>query len=323
MPFFKSFSDIWPPVRSRTFTIIAFTVPVALLLLLPRLIDSYRAYLSLGPGGLPHNPLGYLIQAALRPIARWDLRADPPPYRNHRSSAAVVARYAPHGLTSFLPQDIHNNSSGGNRSDDLLPPRTPPRPEVPDFVAPQRQATQPASGPMIARMQGFLRALAARNPSLLEIRPSGLEGVGTDAVYLKATPPSRSRNSNSSSSSGSGSSQGHVGDVGREEQEAKAVAAVVVPEYMGMAKAEIVHVHGEGSSHVTMSLVDAEAAVKQGWAERHPLTGVPKMLPWGYVLLYAPRDDVEYELWTKLVVAGCRFVAGGREIAGVSETTRQ
>jgi hypothetical protein len=34
---------------------------------------------------------------------------------------------------------------------------------------------------------------------------------------------------------------------------------------MGMAKREIVHVHGEGSSHVTVSLVDAEEAVAKGW----------------------------------------------------------
>ncbi|KXX74342.1 hypothetical protein MMYC01_209595 [Madurella mycetomatis] len=258
MPFFKSFSSIWPPFRSRALAIIALTVPVSALLLLPRVIDSYRSYLSLGPGGIPHNPLGYLIQAALRPLARRDLRADPAPYHQNGSAAAVTARYAPHGLTSFLPGPppsqqggINGNQDGGG--DLTLPARTPPRPEVPDFVAPQRQATQSASAPMISRMQGFLRVLAERNPSLLEIKPSGLEGVWTDAVYLKVTP--------SSSPSRTGSSSSSRGQGPRDGEEAK----VAVPEFMGMAKAEIVHVHGEGSSHVTMSLVDAEAAVTQGW----------------------------------------------------------
>jgi hypothetical protein len=31
-------------------------------------------------------------------------------------------------------------------------------------------------------------------------------------------------------------------------------------------------------------------------------------------MLYAPRDDEDFEVWTRLVVAGCRFVSGGRDI---------
>jgi hypothetical protein len=38
------------------------------------------------------------------------------------------------------------------------------------------------------------------------------------------------------------------------------------------------------------------------------------MLPWSYVLVYAPRDDGEYEVWRTLVVAACRFVSGGKDI---------
>lgn len=41
------------------------------------------------------------------------------------------------------------------------------------------------------------------------------------------------------------------------------------------------------------------------------------MLPWSYVMVYAPRDDHEYEVWKNLVVAGCRFVSGGGEIKTV------
>jgi hypothetical protein len=67
---------------------------------------------------------------------------------------------------------------------------------------------------------------------VFEIRPSGLEGTGTDAVFLKAE---------------------------------KGEGEVKVPAYMGIARGEIAHVHGEGSSHVTLSLVDAEEAVRQGW----------------------------------------------------------
>jgi hypothetical protein len=41
---------------------------------------------------------------------------------------------------------------------------------------------------------------------------------------------------------------------------------------------------------------------------------VGNVLPWSYIMLYAPRDDEDFEVWTRLVVAGCRFVSGGRDI---------
>jgi hypothetical protein len=89
-----------------------------------------------------------------------------------------------------------------------------------------------ASGEMVERMRGFLVRLAEANARVLKPGPSRLEGVGSEAVFL--------------------------------QEEGEAVVAEV-PEYMGMAKREIVHVHGEGSSHVTVSLVDAEEAVAKGW----------------------------------------------------------
>lgn len=49
-------------------------------------------------------------------------------------------------------------------------------------------------------------------------------------------------------------------------------------------------------------------------AERHPLSGVGRLLPWSYVMVYAPRDDEEFQVWAKMAVAGCRFVSGGKEI---------
>jgi hypothetical protein len=215
---------LWPfpnksPTTTTTLTVL--TPPLLLSILLPiylpRLSTSYKTYLSLGPGGIPHNPLGYLIQAALRPIARSDLRAhSPPPYPNNG-----VEKYAPHGQTSFL---LHLTDD-----DDELPERSPPpRPDVPYFVAPQRQVTQSAPEGMVARMEGFMRGLVGASEGVLQVKASGLEGVGTAAVWL-----------------GEG---------------------VAVPGFMGMAKGEVAHVHcGEGSAHVTLSLVDAERAVGKGW----------------------------------------------------------
>ncbi|KAK4152439.1 hypothetical protein C8A00DRAFT_34854 [Chaetomidium leptoderma] len=266
------------------------TLATATTTALPSIRASYRTYLSLGPGGIPHNFLGFVLQACLRPIARSDLRAS-----TDNPSESVVdgeRRYAPYGRRSFLSSSSSSSKEdttiaiaaggdgggGGQGGGGGLPTRKGDRPAVPSFVAPQRQVSMQSTEGMVARMQGFLGGLAEVNSGVLEIGPSGLEGAWHTAVFLK-----------------------------RE-------GAGEVPGYMGMAKREIVHVHSEGSSHVTVSLVDGEEAVRKGWAERHPLSGVRKLLPWSYVMVYAPRDDDEYEVWTRLVVAGCMFVSGGKEI---------
>lgn len=36
-------------------------------------------------------------------------------------------------------------------------------------------------------------------------------------------------------------------------------------------------------------------------------------------MVYAPRNDDEFAVWQRLVVAGCRFVSGGRAIKVPSE----
>ncbi|KAL2175940.1 phospholipase/carboxylesterase, partial [Thermothelomyces heterothallicus CBS 202.75] len=186
---------------------------------------------------------------------------------------AVVRAYAPHGRTSFLPPSPP------------LHPRNGPRPAVPAFVAPHRQTSMQGTPEMVGRMEAFLRRLVGEQEEdqpgggggrLLEIKPSRLEGGRYPAIFVA-------------------------------EREGK------MPPFMGIAKREIVHVHSEGSSHMILSLIDGEEAVAKGWGERHRLSGVNRVLPWGYTLLYAPQNDYEFEVWTRLVVAACRFVTGGKD----------
>ena len=82
------------------------------------------------------------------------------------------------------------------------------------------------------------------------------------------------------------------------------------------ARGEIAHVHHEGSTHVCLSLPDAAEVVRKGWGERHRMSGVRGILPWGYVLVYAPREgkegkegESEWEVWKAVVVAAARVVA--------------
>ena len=74
---------------------------------------------------------------------------------------------------------------------------------------------------------------------------------------------------------------------------------------------ECAHVHltVDGSAHVTLSIADAKEVVGKNWGERHGLSGV--FIPWGYVLLYAPRDESEVEVMENVFKAGIGFMAGG------------
>lgn len=224
-------------------------------------VSSYRGFLALGPGGMPYNVVGWAIQGLLQLLAKWDTR-DPSPFarpKNRRSTE-------PHGGKTYLPSPV--------------PERAGARPDVPGYVAPQRQMDQrPADVEVMrGRMTAFLEALVARNPGVLALRPSKLEGVGTPALWLDARP-------------------GGAGEL---------------PAFMRGLKGETAHVHPECSSHITVSMADAEEVVRKGWAERHRLSGVAFM-PWSYVLIYAPRDDGEFEVWKGIMRAGVKFVCTGAE----------
>ncbi|KAI0405744.1 hypothetical protein F4802DRAFT_561861 [Xylaria palmicola] len=226
------------------------------------LVFSYRGWLALGRGGLPANPLGYLINVALHVIARTDVRA-PAPYELEGLEEA----YGPWARRSFFVP------AGAS-----LPERVGPRPDVPSYVAPQRQTSEPAAPRMVARMEAFLAAAVAANPGVLETRPSRLEGPSHDAMWLADGLTAR-------------------------------------PRFLKGTNGEFAHVHGEGSTHLILSLTDATRAIELFWAERHSLSGGPGgHIPWNYVLLYAPRSEEELAVWKMFITASARFVttaAGG------------
>ncbi|KAI1332478.1 hypothetical protein F5Y16DRAFT_357880 [Xylariaceae sp. FL0255] len=70
-------------------------------------------------------------------------------------------------------------------------------------------------------------------------------------------------------------------------------------------KGEFAHVHPEGSTHVFLSLVDSKTVLEQGWGQRHKLSG--PMLPWGYTLLYGPRNEEEFDTWKTIVRASAEY----------------
>ncbi|UNI24939.1 hypothetical protein JDV02_010654 [Purpureocillium takamizusanense] len=219
---------------------------------------DYRAYIALGPHGLPDTLWGWYTQLKLSRYARKDTTV-PAPY----DIEAEKERYGPHATESFL-QD----------SSSLRQLRRGVRPTIPGFVAPQRQLSALASPEMKEQMNDFLRALVAANPAVLQHELSVLEGL-VPAVQLKS----------------------HLGVAAR-------------PVFLKATKGEMIHVHPpDGSTHLTLSLADSRSVIEQGWGQRHRLSG--GLLGWGYTLVYAPRDEREFDVWKGLVWAAARYCCAG------------
>ena len=61
-----------------------------------------------------------------------------------------------------------------------------------------------------------------------------------------------------------------------------------------------------------LSYADAREVVNKQWGERHPLSGAK--LPLGFTLLYAPRDDAEFEVMKDIFRASVKFMSGEEDL---------
>ncbi|KAI1174296.1 hypothetical protein F4777DRAFT_554558 [Nemania sp. FL0916] len=314
--------------RTDKLTITATATATTLAAALAYAWHCYAQWHALGEGGVPRTPRGWLMNVAAHALARRDHRAVPAPYEKKRTRKNVAdgARRGKIGdvdgesteivLTareeeiydalsrmSFLSFPLSHSDGDGigfgfTRSS--LPQRGSPRPTVPTTVFPQRQTTQTVSDAVVARQNAYIRSLAKANPQVFAIRPSKLESPKFAALWLASTLFG---------------SEDQDQDEGKEkgsESRNVLVDAKRVRWLPPMAQGEIVHVHHEGSAHVILGLADAAAVVRAGWGERHKMSGVKDMLPWGYVLLYAPREgskDRDWEVWKAVVLAAARTVA--------------
>lgn len=134
-------------------------------------VQSYHRWLELGPGGVPYNVKGWLINLLARPFARFDTRVVAP-YNMEEQKPM----YGDLGHVSFF-------SNGGDGSP-LPPPRSGVRPDVPSYVIPQRQMTEQAPAFMLAKQEAFIAAVVTANASLLRLEPSMLEGRTYNALWL-------------------------------------------------------------------------------------------------------------------------------------------
>lgn len=92
-----SLDNLSSHIRSTLSHLTSHKTPLLTLLLLPLFplaYHDYRGWLALGPGGLPHNPLGWLIQSLLRIPSSRNVR-DATPYDKEISNSELEK-------TSFL-----------------------------------------------------------------------------------------------------------------------------------------------------------------------------------------------------------------------------
>ncbi|KAI1465536.1 uncharacterized protein F4812DRAFT_466513 [Daldinia caldariorum] len=282
----KNFTALIDPAVLRAHQkpiLLTAALAAALTPLLAYIRSSYRAWLALGPGGIPHHFLGWLLQVGMRALARSDTREPLP--RPYTRLEDVAAAYGPAGERSYF----------GYSGTTSLPARSGDRPAVPSFVVPQRQTSDKADAATVAREEAFLDALARANPRVFEARASRLEGPLHRALWLRLPREGSDEDED---------------DAGKNKQKQEELRI-----RLGRgAEGEFAHVHGEGSVHLTMSPGDAKTVIESGWGERHRLSGVlgtRGILPWGYVLVYAPRDEEEFGVLREIILAGARYASEG------------
>ncbi|MFT4306526.1 MAG: DUF5519 family protein [Microbacterium sp.] len=77
-----------------------------------------------------------------------------------------------------------------------------------------------------------------------------------------------------------------------------------------MAHGEVGHVHpSDGSMHMVLHPLDAAAAIRAGWGELHPLSGMG-WLPGAYLMVYPPTSEEELSVVLQLLDAAIEYVLG-------------
>jgi hypothetical protein len=139
------------PIFDTLPTILHVVLILSLLPPLYLLLADYKAYLSLGPGGTPSTPMGYLRIKLLSLFVLKD------PYR---------------------PDSVHPHFTPGALQPASFPARAGPRPTVAG-IAPHRQTTQRAPAQLFAQLSAALHELAARHCTRLGEGTSCFEKHGT------------------------------------------------------------------------------------------------------------------------------------------------
>ena len=196
--------------------------------------------------------------------------------RKARKDVTVPAPYdintiaGPFDNKNYLPQDAARGLKWrpGNKA-----------PQIPNFVAPQRQTSDIATDEMKQAMYAYLDNIVSSQSAALQTQKSVLEGP-VPAMGIK---------------------------------DFSSLSDTEKPEVFRATRGEIAHIHPpDGSTHMIMSLADQKSVIETGWGRRHRLSG-GGILPWNYTFVYAPRNEREFEVWKSIVGATVDFCLANLE----------
>ncbi|KAF3480203.1 uncharacterized protein GIQ15_05550 [Arthroderma uncinatum] len=231
------------PFYSMMFIIM--TIPL-LFLLFRRIRAGYLEFLSLGPGGTPSTPMGYLRICVLSIFT----------LRNALKPPRVPETLNPQtGIMKYLPT------------------RFGPRPQVAGII-PHRQVSQQATPFMYAALREEIKKIALSNPDRLYEGTSCFEKHST-GLFTPLDLPNRVT-----------------------------------------CNGEVCHAHPiDGSIHMTLHPADVKFVIERGWGERHPLARdswwwIFRLVPTGFVMIYAPRTLEELDSVVKIIHAASWWVNG-------------
>ncbi|OQD80015.1 hypothetical protein PENANT_c040G05803 [Penicillium antarcticum] len=158
------------------------------------------------------------------------------------------------------------------------------RPVVGPHVVPQRQLTQVPDEVVMEKFFNAFNAFGLRNHHLVKLSRSNLENHAK-ALFLADHIPSS-----------------------------------------GILNGEIAHLHSgnDHSVHVLLAPADCIKVIDAGWGQRHAFSGSSAMtylslgtrpdIPAEYLLIYAPRTEVEIETVMQIIAAGVKFMTGREDV---------
>ncbi|KAL4866464.1 hypothetical protein BDV12DRAFT_133362 [Aspergillus spectabilis] len=191
-----------------------------------------------------------------------------------------------------IPATLQPKTGLLNRA--TFPARLGSRPTVAG-IAPQRQLTQKASPAMYDALATEIHRLALSHPKTLYTATSCFEKHSTGIFYhlpSTSTPTPLSTSTKAPQT------------------------PTTTHNHRITCNGEVCHSHpSDGSLHLTLHPADVKVILERGWGQRHPLARdswwwVTKIVPTGFVMIYAPRNEEEVKVVGEIIRAAGGWVSG-------------
>ena len=247
---------------------------IVIVLFLQAAILDFKGWLRLGAGGLPHNFYGWIRQWYIHLRFVDSDTSSLECYDLAQGDASISLEEKKRTYARYLAP---------------LPIRRGSRRRAAHWCIPQRQA-------------GFHQPLPILSDVSIELFPTGKAPPLTDSQLCRTSFTSLATTYHSTT---------HVSTSLMERHGPTIFLSNIdnIPTVARSNRGEITHFHpSDCSAHVTLSHADCREVIEKGWGERHGLAG--KMVPLGYMLLFAPEDEADLEVIMSVMEAGVRFMIG-------------